>query len=65
MLGYRMRCLLSQHHDVTDVAVSPERVRTLNARECPISDPELQTFLAQKALRLGATLDAVSAYRGA
>ena len=64
-VGLSNAVLLSQHHDVIAVDVSPERVRMLNARECPISDLELEAFLAKKALRLRATLDAPSAYRDA
>lgn len=62
-VGLSNAVLLSQHHDVTAVDISPDRVRMLNERECPISDHELETFLAEKKLRLTATLDAVSAYR--
>lgn len=64
-VGLSNAVLLSQHHDVTAVDISPDRVRMLNARECPISDHELETFLAEKKLRLAATLDAISAYREA
>ncbi len=64
-VGLSNAVLLAQHHDVTAVDISPERVRMLNARDCPISDHELETFLTEKKLRLTATLDAISAYREA
>lgn len=64
-VGLSNAVLLSQHHDVMAVDVSKKRVEMLNARQCPIADPELEAFLADKNLRLGATLDAAAAYHDA
>ncbi len=64
-VGLSNAVLLSQHHDVTAVDVLPKRVEMLNARKCQISDPELETFLAEQTLRLKATLDVEFAYKDA
>lgn len=64
-VGLSNAVLLAQHNDVVAVDVSPERVEMLNARQCPIVDAELEQFLAEKDLRLSATLDGAAAYTDA
>lgn len=64
-VGLSNAVLLAQHHDVTAVDISQDRVDQLNARECPITDDELEEFLDERPLRLQATLDGASAYRDA
>ncbi len=56
-VGLSNAVLLAQHNDVVAVDISPERVAMVNARQCPVEDPELQAFLSDKALRLRATSD--------
>lgn len=64
-VGLSNAVLLAQNHTVTAVDISGTRVEMLNARKCPIQDPGLEEFLAEKPLDLTATLDGESAYRGA
>ena len=63
-VGLSNAVLLAQKHDVTMVDISKDRVDMINARLCPIVDPELEDFLANKELSLSATVDA-SAYSDA
>ncbi|OIQ38961.1 MAG: UDP-glucose 6-dehydrogenase [Roseobacter sp. MedPE-SW] len=64
-VGLSNAVLLAQNHRVTAVDVAKERVDMINARKCPIVDAELETFLADKPLKLQATLDAEAAYSDA
>ncbi|MCW2815767.1 MAG: nucleotide sugar dehydrogenase [Nocardioides sp.] len=64
-VGLSNAVVLAQHHDVVAVDVDPLRVEQLERRESPIEDAELETWLAEKPLRLSATLDAAGAYAGA
>lgn len=64
-VGLSNAVLLAQNHQVTAVDVAKERVDMINARKCPIVDAELETFLADKPLKLQATLDAEAAYSDA
>ena len=45
--------------------VVPEKVEKINARQSPIADEYLEKYLAEKPLRLSATLDGRAAYRDA
>lgn len=64
-VGLSIATLLSQHHEVTAVDIVPEKVELVNQRKSPIRDKELEEFLAERPLRLTATLDARSAYQDA
>lgn len=64
-VGLSNAVLLAQHNDVVAVDISAERVEMVNARKSPIVDAELEEFLAEKDLRLTATLDGASAYKDA
>lgn len=64
-VGLSNAVLLAQNHQVTAVDVTAARVDMLNARQSPIVDAELETFLASESLDLTATLDGPSAYRDA
>ena len=61
-VGLSNAVLLAQNHSVIAVDISEARVAMLNARQCPITDPELEEFLAQKPLDLSATTDPAAAY---
>ena len=50
---------------MTAVDVVPEKVDKINHRESPIQDEYIEKFLAEKPLRLTATLDGASAYSDA
>ena len=64
-VGLSIATLLSQHHEVTAVDVIPEKVEKLNNKISPIQDDYIEKYLAEKPLRLVATLDGKSAYRDA
>lgn len=54
--------LLSQHHQVTAVDIIPEKVNLINNHKSPIQDEYIEKYLAEKELKLTATLDAKVAY---
>ena len=64
-VGLSIATLLSQHHEVTAVDVIPEKVEKLNNKISPIQDDYIEKYLAEKPLRLTATLDGKSAYADA
>ncbi|MFZ2998005.1 nucleotide sugar dehydrogenase [Sphingobium sp.] len=64
-VGLSNAVLLAQHNEVVAVDVTAERVEMLNARQSPISDKELEDFLANRPLNLSATLDPLVALDGA
>ena len=64
-VGLSIATLLSQHHEVIAVDVIPEKVDKLNQHISPIQDEYIEKYLAEKPLRLTATLDGKSAYRDA
>lgn len=61
-VGLSIATLLSQNHRVYAVDIVPEKVDMINARKSPIQDKEIEEYLATKALKLTATLDAAAAY---
>ncbi|MEC7963417.1 MAG: 2-dehydropantoate 2-reductase N-terminal domain-containing protein, partial [Pseudomonadota bacterium] len=64
-VGLSNAVLLSQHHDVTAVDITEERVNLVNQGQSPIEDAELSECLQSGRLRLSATTDAQSAYQDA
>ncbi len=64
-VGLSNAVLLAQHHEVVALDIVPERVATLNRKESPIADPEIEAYLRQHPLNLKATLDKREAYDGA
>ena len=64
-VGLSIATLLSQHHQVTAVDVIPEKVEKLNNKVSPIQDDYIEKYLAEKPLKLVATLDGKSAYADA
>ena len=56
-VGLSNAVLLAQNNSVTAVDISSERVDQLNARKCPIVDPELEEFLLNRDLDLRAVAD--------
>ncbi len=64
-VGLSIATLLSQHNDVTAVDIIPEKVELINSRRSPIQDEYIEKYLAEKTLRLTATLDAEKAYADA
>jgi len=64
-VGTSLAILLAQHNEVSAIDLRRERVEAINARRSPISDPDCATWLAERRLRLHATLDPAEAYGGA
>ena len=64
-VGMSIATLLAQHHEVIAVDVVPEKVEKINQRISPIQDEYIERYLAEKPLRLTATLDAEAAYKEA
>ncbi|MDY5632006.1 MAG: nucleotide sugar dehydrogenase [Bacteroidaceae bacterium] len=64
-VGLSIATLLSQYHKVTAVDVIAEKVEKINNRISPILDEYIETFFAEKDLRLTATLDGAAAYKDA
>ena len=64
-VGLSNAVLMSQQHDVVALDIVAERVDAINRRKSPFADPELETFLTTKPLRLKATLSREEAYVGA
>lgn len=64
-VGLSLAVLLSQQHEVVALDIDPRKVDLLNTRRSPIHDTEIERFLAEKALKLRATLDKHEAYANA
>lgn len=64
-VGLSNAVLLARQNSVRAIDIDTRRVEMLNARQCPIHDPEMARFLAQEELDLTATLDPAEAYKGA
>ena len=64
-VGLSNAILLSQAHQVIAVDRNPDRVDQLNARQSPIEDAEISTYLSTKVLDLQATTDGDAAARDA
>jgi UDPglucose 6-dehydrogenase len=64
-VGLSNAILLSQHHTVIALDVIEEKVALLNQRKSPISDKEIEEYLATKTLDFKATLNKEEAYKDA
>ena len=64
-VGLSIATLLSQHHEVIAVDIVSEKVELINSRKSPIQDEYIEKYLAEKELKLTATLDAECAYKNA
>ena len=64
-VGLSISVLLAQHNEVWAVDIVPEKVALLAQRKSPISDKEIEEYLAQRTLDLHPTTDAAAAYTGA
>ena len=64
-VGLSIATLLAQHHEVCAIDVIPAKVDLINRRKSPIRDEYIEKYLAEKELKLTATLDPVQAYSGA
>ncbi len=64
-VGISNAVLLAQHNHVVALDIDRRKVDEINARRSPIADPEIEEYLATRALDLTATIDKASAYDGA
>ncbi len=64
-VGLSLSMLLAQHHQVIALDIMPKKIDQLNNKQSPISDPEIENFLKNKALNFKATLDKQLAYQNA
>lgn len=64
-VGLSMAILLSQYNEVITLDIVPEKVIKINNKISPISDPEIEHFLATKDLNLFATLNEEEAIQSA
>ena len=64
-VGLSNAILLAQNNEVVAVDIMQEKVDMINQRRSPIQDEYIERYLAERSLRLRATLDAASAYRDA
>ena len=61
-VGLSLAILLAQNNYVTAVDISEEKVNLINNKISPIKDNYLEKYLAEKDLKLTATLNAKEAY---
>ena len=64
-VGLSIATLLAQHNDVTAVDIVLERVELINNKKSPIQDDYIEEYLANKPLKLHATLDWENGYKDA
>lgn len=64
-VGLSNAVLLAQHNEVIAVDIMAEKVELINNKKSPISDVEIENYLAKKELNLIATLDKKLAYKDA
>jgi UDPglucose 6-dehydrogenase len=64
-VGLSNAILLAQNHPVTAIDIVAEKVAMLNAKQLPIIDAEMASYLNEKALQLHATTEALSSYEEA
>ena len=64
-VGLSIATLLAQHNDVTSVDIVAERVELINNKKSPIQDDYIEEYLANKPLKLHATLDWENGYKDA
>lgn len=64
-VGLSIAALLAQNHQVTAVDIIQDKVDLINNRKSPIQDVYIEKYLAEKELKLTATLDGAAAYKDA
>jgi len=62
-VGLSLAVLLAQHNQVVALDILPEKISILNNKQSPVSDNEIEDFLANRPLDLTATLDKNQAYK--
>lgn len=64
-VGLSIATLLSQHHPVVAVDITPDKVKLINKRKSPIKDEYIEKYFIERKLDLNATLDKKAAYSDA
>lgn len=64
-VGLSNAVLLAQHNEVVALDIVQAKVDMINSRKSPVSDPEIEEYLATRPLDLKATADPVEAFGGA
>jgi UDPglucose 6-dehydrogenase len=64
-VGMSLAVLLARYNDVVVLDVDPLRIDAINNKKSTVIDIDIDTFLAEKALSLTATLDKHAAYKDA
>jgi len=64
-VGLSNAVIFSQHHDVIALDVLKDKIDLINNKKSPIVDAEMEDYLANKNLKLKATLDKDETYNGA
>lgn len=64
-VGLSNAVLIAQNHQVVALDIDESKVDKINRRQSPISDQEIEQFLAEKRLNLLATTDKELAYKNA
>lgn len=64
-VGLSLAVLLSQRSEVVAVSTTQAKVDMINGRKSPIVDAEISRYMAERELKLTATLDKEAAYAGA
>ncbi|WP_394187088.1 nucleotide sugar dehydrogenase [Metabacillus halosaccharovorans] len=64
-VGLSNAVLLAQHNEVIALDIVQEKVDMINSKKSPISDREIEEFLASKELNLTATTDNQKAFKDA
>src|SRR5690625_5477868 len=61
-VGLSNAVLLAQHHEVIALDIDEEKVKLINEKKSPISDPHIEAYLQEKDLQLRATTREEEAY---
>lgn len=64
-VGLSLAVLLAQKNEVVALDIIQEKVDKINSAQSPISDPEIENYLANNSLNLKAKVDKEDAYKGA
>ena len=64
-VGMSLAVLFAQHNDVTILDIDASRVDKVNAKQSPVADDDIESFLDKEQLSLMATLDKQLAYKDA
>ncbi|NCU27101.1 UDP-glucose 6-dehydrogenase, partial [Candidatus Nomurabacteria bacterium] len=64
-VGLSNAVLLAQHNEVVALDIVQAKVDMINSRKSPVSDPEIEEYLATRQLDLRATADPDEAFEGA